>query len=220
MDQNPQVLGNQLLIAAQNGNNETVEALLRQGVPVDAKDDNGRTPLLWAAVKGHIDVCELLLTHNAHVDATNHYGVTPLMWAAIYGHKDLCELLLTHNAQVDAKYDDGATPLMRAAATDRKDICKCLIDVMIQKQYKFTKNKQAIIIILGMRKKNGRLKLIGHDMVLYIAQMVFNMAKQDNVNAVEQINTIDNEALKIEWLNYYQTQLRPLQGTQPKEYRE
>jgi ankyrin repeat protein len=219
MDQDPQVLSNQLLIAAQNGNNETAKALLMQGAPVDAKDKAGWTPLMLASANNHVDVCMLLLTHGALIDAKNNHGSTPLMLAAIYGYRGVCELLLKHNAQVNEENNGGYTPFMLAAWNGQKDVCKCLIDVMIQKQNKFTKNKHVIIAFLGMRKKNECLKLIGHDMVRYLAQMVFDIVKQDNINAVEQINTIDDDALKIELLNYYQTQLSALQGTQPKECR-
>jgi ankyrin repeat protein len=222
MDQDLQVLGNQLLIAAQNGNNETTKALLTQGAPVDAKDNAGWTPLMLASANNHVAVCVLLLTHKAHVDAKNNDGYTPLMLAIMYGHEDLYELLIAHGAQINARNNFGWTPLMCAAWNDYADVCKWLIDAMIRKEYEFTKNKQAIIIVLGMRKKNEclGLRLIGHDMVLCIARMVFNMAKQDNVNAVEQINAIRNNALKTELLNYYQTQLSALQGAQPKDCHE
>jgi ankyrin repeat protein len=245
MDQDLQVLGNQLVKAAQNGNNETTKALLTQGAPVDAKDNAGRTPLMLASANNHVAVCVLLLTHKAHVDARNNAGFTPLMLAAMNNHEDVCKLLLTHNAQVDAKDNAGstplilatkyghvdvckllleanaqvgtrnnvgATPLILAAINHYEDVCKCLIDDMSRKQHDFTKNIQAIIIVLGMRKKNGYLRIIGHDMVLCIAQMVFNMAQQDNVHVVEQINAIDNKALKIELLNDYQTRLSALLG--------
>jgi ankyrin repeat protein len=257
MVQNPQVLGNQLLIApqqlliaAQNGNNETVEALLSQSIPIDAIDCLGFTPLMCASLNGRKDACELLLTHKANVNSRNDDGSTPLMLATRWGRKDVCKLLLTHNAQVGARNNAdstplilatkhghvdvcmllleanaqvgtrnnvGATPLILAAINHYKDVCKCLIDDMSRKQHDFTKNIQAIISFLGMRKKNECLRLIGHDMVLRIAQMVFDMAKKDNVNVVAQINAIKNEALKTELLNYYQTQLSALQGAQPKD---
>jgi ankyrin repeat protein len=286
MDQDPQVLGNQLVKAARDGNNETIKALLMQCVSVDTKDNAGWTPLMFASANNHVavcvlflthkayvdakdyydrtplmgaavngrnhicellltyrahvdtkdkngdtplmlaaaygckDVCELLLNHGAQIDAINNHGDTPFMWASINGHKDVCKLLLEYNARVGARNNAGDTPLMWAASEGHVVTCKWLIDIMIQKQHKFTKNWQAIISFLGMRKKNGCLRLIGHDMVLCIARMVFNMAKKDNVHIVEQINAIKNNALKTELLNYYQTQLRILQGAQPKEYRE
>jgi hypothetical protein len=43
------------------------------------------------------------------------------------------------------------------------------------------------------------------------------MAKKDNVHVVGQINAIDNDALKTELLNYYQTRLSALQGAQQKD---
>jgi hypothetical protein len=220
MDQDLQVLGNQLVKAAQNGNNETTKALLTQGAPVDAKDKNGATPLMCASLNGRKDVCKLLLAQKAHVDSRNNDDSTLLVLTTRWSRKDLCELLLTYKANVHANANDGFTPFIWAAINGHVDVCKCLIDAMSQKQDEFKKNKQAIIIVLGLRKKSKCLGLIGHNMVQYIAQMVFDMAQQDNVNVVAQINAIKNNALKTELLNYYQTQLRILQGTQPKEYRE
>jgi hypothetical protein len=204
----------------EKANVEKILAVIENGADVNAKDHYDNTPLIQTARNGCIDVCQLLLAHGALIDAKNNHGSTPLMLAAIYGYRGVCELLLTHNAQVNEENNDGYTPFMLAAWNGQKDVCKCLIDVMIQKQHKFTKNKHVIITFLGMRKKNECLKLIGHDMVRYLAQVVFDIVKQDNINAVEQINTIDYETLKIELLNYCQTQLSILQGTQPKEYRE
>ena len=47
--------------AATTGDASMVEMLLLQGARVDARDQNGDTPLLKAAYFGHTKVCELLL---------------------------------------------------------------------------------------------------------------------------------------------------------------
>ena len=45
--------------AADSGDLEIAKVLLDKGAHVNAKDNNGRTALLWAATKGHFGVVKL-----------------------------------------------------------------------------------------------------------------------------------------------------------------
>ena len=63
---------------------------------VNAKDENGNTPLHIAAEKGHENMAELLLANNAEINAKDNNGRTPLAWAENQGHKDVVELLRQH----------------------------------------------------------------------------------------------------------------------------
>jgi Ankyrin repeats (3 copies) len=58
-----------LTYAAALGDLQTVEALLSHGVPVDARDQNGRTALNRAALAGQSRVVNYLLANGADVNA-------------------------------------------------------------------------------------------------------------------------------------------------------
>jgi ankyrin repeat protein len=64
-------------------NVKLAEALLAEGAPVDARDKDGYTPLLWAANRGAVRLVELLLARGADVNAkttdAGNAGRTALM---------------------------------------------------------------------------------------------------------------------------------------------
>ena len=64
--------------AVRDGNTEAVKQFIANGVDVNAKDDNGWTPLYWSADKGHKEIAELLITAGADVNAKGKSGRTPL----------------------------------------------------------------------------------------------------------------------------------------------
>jgi cytohesin len=106
--------GESIHIAARVGHIEAVKQHLAEGVDVNAKDKDSKTPLLHAAVDGHKDVVELLIAKGADVNAKNKYGGTPLFYAVADGYKDVVELLIAGGADVNAKIEDGRTPLDNA----------------------------------------------------------------------------------------------------------
>src|SRR5665213_3326064 len=92
-------------------NKPVVELLLASNAEVNAKFNNGFTPLHLAAVGGQKDVVELLIKNKADVNANDNDGLTPLHIAAAKGYSDVVELLLTNKAVVNAKATNGTTPL-------------------------------------------------------------------------------------------------------------
>ena len=102
-------------------NIEAVKKTLADGADVNAKDDNGWTPLHWAALSGHKEVSEYLITMGADVNAKDGTGMTPLHYAAAFDQKEIVELLLASGADVNAKDEprtikngkrvQGSTPL-------------------------------------------------------------------------------------------------------------
>ena len=111
-----------------------VRVLLEHGVGVDvnAKDDTGRTPLLWAACKGYAEVVEVLLEHGVVVDANTKgdRGMTPLLWAASRGNARMVSALLAHGVGVDVNAKDGGgwTPLLWAASKGYAEVVGVLLE--------------------------------------------------------------------------------------------
>ena len=118
--------------AAEQGDIEAVKEYLAAGTDVNAKGDDGWTPLLYAAAYGHKGIVELLIAAGADVNAKivtpmNPWdvdGETPLHYAA---NKETAELLIAEGADVNAKDEDGGTPLHRVAWKRRTAIAELLI---------------------------------------------------------------------------------------------
>jgi ankyrin repeat protein len=96
---------------AAKGDIEAVKQHLAAGVDVNAKSDDGGTPLLYAAAYGHKKIVELLIAAGADVNVKNENGKTTLHFAVLNGRKVIGELLIAKGADVNAKDEDGKTPL-------------------------------------------------------------------------------------------------------------
>lgn len=82
-----------LLDIAGKGDNRTLREFLNQGVFVNMKDPEGRTPLIEAVWYNHADTVALLLEKGADPNAKKNDGVTPLAVAMARGYKDIAEML-------------------------------------------------------------------------------------------------------------------------------
>ncbi len=88
-----------LLYAAREGNIEAVKQHLAAGTDVNAKDDDGWTPLHGAAQGGHKEIAEILIANGADVNAKNEDGDTPLDWANQSGRTHAAALLRKHGGK-------------------------------------------------------------------------------------------------------------------------
>lgn len=106
-----------LSIAARLGHELVATLLLRAGAQVDARDNEGRTPLIVAVGSplGQTRLAALLLRHGAAVDAGTPDGTTPLMLAAAACDLDRMRLLIAARASVKSRNRDGVTPLLLSA---------------------------------------------------------------------------------------------------------
>jgi ankyrin repeat protein len=101
------------------------ELLLAHGADVNAKDNDGGTPLSSAGSK---DVTELLLAHGADVNAKDNDGWTPLHRASsASSRREVVESLMAHGADVNAANNKGQTALHMAAIGCNKETVELLL---------------------------------------------------------------------------------------------
>ncbi|CAF4113390.1 unnamed protein product, partial [Rotaria magnacalcarata] len=135
-----------LLLCAEVGNFELVQALVQAGADVNLApqgvlaEDNylaGQTPLFGAAKKGHVEICEYLIQNGADVNAITMTGVTSLYTAAEEGHLDVVEVLIRHGADVNRSpkgqvardlHIENQTPLLMACTKNHETIIRHLIE--------------------------------------------------------------------------------------------
>jgi ankyrin repeat domain-containing protein 50 len=108
---------------------ETVaQTLLENGAIVDAKDEEGRTPLMCAAKGGSVEIMQLLLDRNANLDMQDENGDTALHWAAADGHEEAVRLLIHQGAKLDERDDKGKTALFWAVEGGFAAVVRLLLD--------------------------------------------------------------------------------------------
>ena len=73
--------GDQLLDAARSDDRAAVSMALKQGADVNAREEDGTTPLAWAANRGNLAVAEMLLGAGASPNLATELGITPLALA-------------------------------------------------------------------------------------------------------------------------------------------
>ena len=126
-----------LIIAARNGNLDSVKILLRYNADIEARGTlkftndeviDGCTPLWAAAATGHLDVVELLIERNAEVDGRTLKGSTPLRAVAYGGRLDIVSCLVEHGADVNARDYFGSTPLMITCYNGHMNVATYLVE--------------------------------------------------------------------------------------------
>ena len=88
-------------LAADGGHEEIVELLIANGADVNAKDDDGYTPLHYA-LRLRKEVAELLISKGADVNAEEN-GITPLDFAIELSDPEAAKLLRKHGGKTGEK---------------------------------------------------------------------------------------------------------------------
>ncbi|MFC1634984.1 ankyrin repeat domain-containing protein, partial [Planctomycetota bacterium] len=99
-----------------------VKAFLEQGTDINAKDDQGMTPLLRAVSGKHTKVAEFLVEDGADVNTGDKWGYVPLVYALWNTDSDMVRLLLDKGADPNARdTPSGYTMLHWAVMMDSKE---------------------------------------------------------------------------------------------------
>ena len=124
-----------LVVASRAGFEPTVDALLRAGAKVDAKNGFGDTAIMVAALGGHLVLVKKLHARGAEI---NPAGWTPLSYAATNGNTEVARYLLDIGANPNALSPNGTTALMMAVRGGHADTVELLLakgaDVNVRNQ--------------------------------------------------------------------------------------
>ncbi|HTR87435.1 MAG TPA: ankyrin repeat domain-containing protein [Reyranella sp.] len=137
--------GGQLSDAVVAENYELIEALFQKGARVNARDEDGLTPLILACMVGAEGAAFSLLKHGAKVNARTSFGSTALMEAC--GPRAtwrIAEDLLEMGADPNARRDDGMTALMLASFYGKKHTVRDLLRHGAEVHAKDNKAKTAL----------------------------------------------------------------------------
>ncbi|MFB9513435.1 HEAT repeat domain-containing protein [Streptomyces purpureus] len=119
-----------LFEAVHGGDADAVVRLLRAGVPADAADPDGETPLYRASVSDEPVIVRLLLAAGADPDGASGEdgGELPLCGAACGGHTEVVRALLAAGAQVDLRESYNWNAMSWAVQQGHADTVEALLE--------------------------------------------------------------------------------------------
>ena len=114
--------------AAERGDIDSVHALIKQHVDVNAPSADGTPPLHWVVRMQDVDTARLLIKAGAEADRSNRYGVRPLHLAINNSDVPMVKLLLGARADASSSDATGESCLMMAARLGNVEIVKALLE--------------------------------------------------------------------------------------------
>ena len=107
---------------------EAVSDLASQGINLNIRGHNGRTPLHDAVVFIKLEGMRALLAAGADLNIQDNIGRTPLIAAVIANNQEAIRALITAGADLNIQDSRGETALSRAARLDNLEAIRALIE--------------------------------------------------------------------------------------------
>ncbi len=117
----------EFLNAAATNNTKLLSKGLLQGIPVDSRDQTGRTALLIATYNNAIDAARLLIERGADVNAMDNQSDSPYLYAGAEGKLEILKLTIEAGADLSSVNRYGGTALIPAAHHGHVSVVKYLL---------------------------------------------------------------------------------------------
>ncbi len=145
-------------------NIRVIDTLIALGADVNAKDNDGRSVLMWASLKRiDTDTVAALIRAGADVNAKDDFGKTALIWAVSQTEEetdcdiDSINLLIRYGADINAKDMWNCTALMYAADNE---VAVEVIDILISAGADMYAKDRSGCTALDYAKGNSNSELI------------------------------------------------------------
>ncbi|KAH3861103.1 hypothetical protein DPMN_024031, partial [Dreissena polymorpha] len=126
MDHTDQTVGH---YAARTGNTMILRLLMDFGINLEARDQDGKTPLHVAAEYGNYTSVEMLVeASRSEINDGDSDGRTPLMIACLSGHLKAARSLLALGADNSIRDENYCTAMILAASKGHSKVMQLLID--------------------------------------------------------------------------------------------
>jgi ankyrin repeat protein len=119
--------------------------LIKAGADVNARDNNGKTTLMYATYYGREEIVEMLIKAGADVNARDNNGNTALMYAIsqvsfvtsgiLVGNpskEKIVEMLIKAGADVNIKNKKGQTALLMVVEKKETGVTKRIVEMLIR----------------------------------------------------------------------------------------
>ena len=131
-----QSTGRQVTVAAFHKAARTNDTILLKrgldaGIPVDSRDENGRTALLIATHGNAVDAARLLIAAGADVNAKDQIEDSPYLYAGAEGRLDILKMTVEAGADLKSVNRYGGTALTPAAHHGHVDVVRFLLTTRI-----------------------------------------------------------------------------------------
>ena len=124
--------GTLLHIVARNqpGGSQTrnIRTLLKYGADIEARDEEGKTPLAAAVEDYTFEAISFLLSRGADLEARDNSGQTPIGTAVRKGAFRAVQFFIGFRADLEAKDNDGHTPLVLAVRNGNIEMVRFLLE--------------------------------------------------------------------------------------------
>lgn len=127
MTQTTQNATQQLIQAVLANNPERITAALADGANLEAKDSDGRTPLLLAVRGNHIQAAQSLINAGANVNAQDHMQDSPFLYAGAAGQTMIVLMCMRAGADYKVYNRYGGSALIPACERGHVATVKALL---------------------------------------------------------------------------------------------
>lgn len=127
MSKNANIPNEQLLQAAQRGDREAALKLLQEGADINARDAQGRTPVMIATYQHNTEMVRELIQAGADINIRDYNKENPLLHAGAQGWLDILTLAIEAHADTSLTNRFGGISIIPASERGHVEVVRELL---------------------------------------------------------------------------------------------